>query len=319
MQPSNPRSEMSSQTPTPSGNGKGANVPNGRGNAPDANQPALYEARPARSERNKSQQQSPQPRQQQSQQQVDEPRRLSLADLFSQNEEGEITNEDENVGDDPSKPPETLEALSKRLGFKPEQIYNVKVPLSDGAEPLTIGQLKDRIGELVDLETRETQFEQRRMRSEGELLRSQAEIREILQQIPREHIKPEVVNKIRQRHEANMAIERRMTLEHIPEWRDEKRAGEDLQGMIDLLGEYGFDETFIGTVHDHRAIKFIRDMYLRDRRIKAALAKVTTPENKGQRGSAKTKKAAARPNQQQSTRRSGAPDQRSRIAALFND
>jgi hypothetical protein len=311
MQPSNPRSEMSSnQTPAPSGNGKGANVPNGKGNAPN-NQPE-YTPRPARSEVKKQQQQQTQ--------QTDEPRRLSLAELFSQNDDGEISNEDENVGDDPSKPPETMEALSKRLGFKPEQIYNVKIPLADGAEPLTIGQLKDRIGELVDLETRETQFEQRRMRSEGELLRSQAEIREILQQIPREHIKPEVVNKIRQRHEANMARERQMTLEHIPEWRDEKRASEDLQGMIDLLGEYGFDETFIGSVHDHRAIKFIRDMYLRDKRIKAALAKVTTPENKGQRGSAKTGKAAARPNKQTSTRRSGVmPDQRSRIAALFND
>jgi hypothetical protein len=318
MQPSNQRSEMSSQTPTPSGNGKGANVPNGKGNAPDNQQPQ-YSARPARTDRNKSQQQSTQQRQQ-SQQQTEEPHRLSLADLFSQNEDGEISNEDENIGDDPSKPPETMEALSKRLGFKPEQLYNVKIPLADGAEPLTIGQLKDRIGEVVDLETRETQFEQRRMRSEGELLRSQAEIREILAQIPREHIKPEVVNKIRQRHEANMARERQMTLEHIPEWRDEKRAGEDLQGMIDLLGEYGFDETFIGSVHDHRAIKFIRDMYLRDKRIKAALAKVTTPESKGHRGSAKTKKSAARPNQQQSTRRSGVmPDQRSRIAALFND
>src|SRR5688500_2510660 len=147
MQPSNPRSEMSSnQTPAPSGNGKGANVPNGKGNAPN-NQPE-YTPRPARSEVKKQQQQQTQ--------QTDEPRRLSLAELFSQNDDGEISNEDENVGDDPSKPPETMEALSKRLGFKPEQIYNVKIPLADGAEPLTIGQLKDRIGELVDLETRET-------------------------------------------------------------------------------------------------------------------------------------------------------------------
>jgi hypothetical protein len=117
-----------------------------------------------------------------------------------------------------------------------------------------------------------------------------------------------------------MASERRMTLEHIPEWRDEKRAGEDLQGMIGFLGEYGFDETFIASVHDHRAIKFIRDMYLRDKRIKQALAKVTIPDSKGMRGSAKTKKAAARPsNQQPSTRRSGVvPSQQSRIAALFN-
>lgn len=306
MQPLNQRLETSSNKSTPSGADGGK--PNGNGE-PSNNQPS-YTSRPARMERQQ---------QQQTQQQSDEPRRLSLAELFSKNEDGEINN-DESVGDDPSKPPETMEVLSKRLGFKPEQIYSVKIPLADGAEPLTIGQLKDRVGELVDLETRETQFDQRRVRMEGELLRSQAEIRDLLSMIPKEHIKPEVVNKIRQRHEANMAFERRQTLEHIPEWRDEKRAGEDLQGMTDFLGEYGFDETFIASVHDHRALKFIRDMYLRDKRIKNALSKVTTPDTKGYRSSAKTKKAAGRPDTQHtSTRRDGAvPSQQSRIAALFN-
>lgn len=310
MQPSNQRSEMSSnQNQKPSGNG-GA-TPNGTGDAP--NNPQPLPTRPSRAERREQQQ-----KQQQQQQQTDEPRRLSLAELFASEDDEEIDNDGNPVVEDPSKPPETLEALSKRLGFKPEQIYDVKIPLANGAEPLTLGQLKDRVGELVDLETRETQFEQRRMQVEGELLRSQTEIREIVGMIPKENINPAIVEKIRKRHEAHMAFERRMTLEHIPEWRDEKRAGEDLQGMIDFTKRWGFDETFMATVHDHRAIKFIRDMYLRDKRIQAALAKVTTPESKGQRSSAKTKKAAARPVQQSRQREGVAQDQRTRIAALFS-
>lgn len=313
MQPSNQRLETSSkQTPTPSGNG-GANVPNGNGNAPDNQQLHQQQSRMSPNERRAKQQQQ--------QQQTDEPRRVSLAELFSDNEDGseEFDNEGNSVVDDPTKPPDTLDVLSKRLGFKPEQIYNVKIPLADGAEPLTIGQLKDRVGEVVDLEMRETQFESRRMQVEGELLRSQTEIRELLGMIPKEHINPAIVDKIRKRHETNMAFERKMTLEHIPEWRDEKRAGEDLQGMIDFTKRWGFDETFIATVHDHRAIKFIRDMYLRDKRIQAALAKVTTPDSKGQRGSAKTKKAAAKPMQANQNRKSGAiPNQQQRLAALFN-
>jgi hypothetical protein len=314
MQPSSQRLETSSkQTPSPSGNG-GASVPNGNGNAPNNQQLHQQVARPSANERRAKQQQ-------QQQQQPDEPRRVSLAELFAEREDGEldeIDNEGNVVADDPTKPPETLEALSKRLGFKPEQIYNVKIPLADGAEPLTIGQLKDRIGEVVDLETRETQFEAHRMEREGELLRSQTEIRDILAMIPKEHINPEVVNKIRKRHEANMAFERRMTLQTIPEWRDEKRAGEDLQGMIDFTKRWGFDETFLASVHDHRAVKFIRDMYLRDRRIQAALSKVTTPDSKGQRASAKTKKAASRPIQSQSRKDGAVPDTRQRLAALFN-
>lgn len=312
MQPSNQRLETSSkQTTTPSGVG-GANVPNGNGNAPNNQQ--QVQPRASANERRQQQQR------QQQQQSAEEPRRVSLAELFAEREGGEEEIDDDGnvIGDDPSKPPETLEALSKRLGFKPEQVYNVKIPLADGAEPLTIGQLKDRVGELVELETRETQFEQRRMQVEGDLLRSQTEIREILAMIPKEHIKPEIVNKIRKRHDENMAFERRMTLEHIPEWRDEKRAGEDLQGMINFTKRWGFDETFIATVHDHRAIKFIRDMYMRDKRIQAALAKVTTPDSAGHRASAKTKKAATRPLQQPKNRSGAVPDTRQRLAALFN-
>lgn len=308
MQPLNQRLETSSkQTQQPSGSE--GTKPSGTGNV-SGNQPD-YQPRPARMERKQ---------QQSNQQQTDEPRRMSLADLFKEPDEGESYDDDGNiVTDDPSKPPDSLEALSKRLGLKPEQVYNVKIPLADGAEPLTIGQLKDRVAEVVDLEMRETQFEQRRIASEGELLRSQTEIREILAMIPREHINPAIVDKIRKRHDANMVRERQMTLEHIPEWRDERRAAEDLQGMIDFLGEYGFDEGFMGSVHDHRAVKFIRDMYLRDKRIKRALSQVTTPETKGMRGSGKTKKPAAKPSmQQQSNRRTGAvPDQRARLTALF--
>lgn len=285
MQPSNLRSEMSSKNqPTPSGV-EGA-LPNGKGAAPNN-----------------------------SQQQTDEPRRLSLAELFA--DDGENSEETNSSFDDPSKPPDSMEVLSKRLGFKPEQLYEVKIPLRDGAEPLTIGQLKDRIAEVVDLEQREMQFDQRRVKQEGEMLRAQTEIREILAMLPKESIKPEMVNKIRQRHEANMQRERQATLEHIPEWHDEKRRTEDIQGMIDLLADYGFDEGFIASVTDHRAIKFIRDMYIRDKRIKAALAKVTTPDGKNMRGSAKAKKPAARP-VQPSRQTRGEPDSRAKLAALFN-
>lgn len=288
MQPLNQRSEMGSKNQsTLSGVDTGVS-PNGKGGIP-----AVQQQQPA-----------------------DEPRRVSLAELFSEDDE-ESSNSNSVADDDPSKPPETMEQLTRRLGLKPEQVYGVKIPLADGAEALTIGQLKDRVSELVDFETRETQFEQRRIKAEGELLRSQSEIRELLAMVPKEHISPEIVNKIRKRHDDNMKRERQLTLEHIPEWHDEKKHAEDLQGIIEFMGDYGFDDGFISTVTDHRALKFIRDMYLRDRRIKAALAKVTDHTKNGQRPSAKTKRAAARPTQQPN-KRAVTPDNRSRIASLFS-
>ncbi len=302
----------------------------GANNSPANSQPVLP-PRPPRNSRPPEQratlpkrEETQQGTTQHSQDDSNEPKRLSLAELFSQDESGNIRDSDANVDDsaDSNAPPDSVEAVLKRLGLKdPKEFYAIKVPMPNGAEPLPIGELKDRIGELVDLETREMQFEQRRMRTEGETLRAQAEMRELMALIPRDKITPELVNKIRQRHEATQKKERELTLETIPDWQNETRRTEDISGMIEMLGDYGFDESFITTVVDHRALKFIRDAYLTQKRIKAALAKVTVPQKKGgHRPSSKTAKGAAKPSAHEpSTRRTGVvPDQRTRIAELFN-
>lgn len=245
---------------------------------------------------------------------------VSLAELFGDSEtpgaEKPLDNDD---ADDPNAPLDSIDRLTKRLNLKPEQVYAIKVPMRDGAEPLTIGELKDRVGEVVDLEQRELQFDQRRVKAEGALLQAQSEIRELISMLPKEAIKPEMVQKLRNRHEAQVTRERELTLEHIPSWENDENRRKDIKGMVTMLSDYGFDESFITTVQDHRALKFIRDAYLRDKRIKDALAKVTKPPVKGQRPSSKTAKPAVRPMQQQNTPRGQyrQPTQRDRIANLF--
>lgn len=248
-----------------------------------------------------------------------EPQRLSLAELFADEPEDENRTGDDNQQNGPV---DSIDGLSKRLQLKPEQVYAIKVPMPNGAEPLTIGELKDRVGELVDFETNVAAFDQRRVKAEGELLRAQQEMREIMQLIPKEMI-PQVqplLEKVRKRHETTMTRERQLTLEHIPAWQDEKVRKDEIDGMIEMLSDYGFDETFITTVVDHRALKFIRDTYVTNKRIKSALAKVTIPSKRGKKPSGKTGKAPARPaqNSQPSQRYAGQPDQRSRIVDFFN-
>jgi len=247
----------------------------------------------------------------------EEPKRLSLAELFA-SDEGESGSES-GSDDDPNAPIDTVERLVKRHGLTADQVYAIKVPMAQGGEPLTIGQLKDRVGELVDLETREAEFDQRRRAGEGELLRAQAEMRELMALIPKDKLQPGVLEKVRAKHEATMQAERRATLEHIPEWKDEKRRTEDIQGMIELVADYGFGPEFLSTVVDHRAMKMIRDYYLMDRRIKAALAKVKDVKKpNGQRPSGKPGKPAAKPNNSNRPSRV-LPDQATRIRNLFGD
>jgi hypothetical protein len=257
------------------------------------------------------------PQSQQQQQTVTLPqddKPLSLAELFaSDSDEGESP-----TADDPSKPVDSLDGLVKRLNAKHEDVYNIRVPMPDGAEPLTIGQLKDRVGEVVKLEQETLRFDQRRIKQEGELLQAQAEIRDLISLLPKDAVKPALIEKVRTQHAQMITRERQATLEAIPAWEHEQTRLADIKGMVDLLKVYGLPESFLGTVHDHRALKFIRDMYQMKTRIDKALANVKPDSKPGKRPSSRVPSTGKPNSSAPSTRRSGAvPTQNQRIEQLF--
>lgn len=268
-----------------------------------------------------TQQQQQQPLQQQQPREDKLAKVSSLSDLFNLSDDGEIRESEDTDSDDPNAPIDSLDRAIKKIGITPEQAYKIKIPMRDGLEPMTLGELKDRVGEVVDLEQRELQFDQTRREREGELLRAQNEVRELMQLIPREQLKPELIEKVRAQHESTMRRERQLTVEHIPEWRNEETRTADLEGMTELVQNYGFPEAFITTVVDHRALKMLRDFYRMDKRIREALAKVTTPTRKGFKPSAKTPKAPRAPiNHPANGKRSTGfvPNQNAKLRELFN-
>lgn len=245
------------------------------------------------------------------------PKVRSLAELFGDEEGNPLSeNDGAEIDDDPSKPAASIDAAAKRLKMTAEDVYAIKVPMPNGAEAVTIGDLKDRVGELVDLESRELAFDQRRQKSEGELMRAQQEMRELMAAVPKEHLTPALLDKARRRHDATMNMERERTLEFIPAWNDERKMEVDKTGMRTFMAEYGFDDTFLDTIVDHRALKFVRDMWLRDVRIKKALADVKVPVRKGQRPSGKLGKAPVKP--AATTRRQPVQDQRGKIMSFLD-
>jgi hypothetical protein len=252
------------------------------------------------------------------QQQAEAPKPKSLAELF-----GDSTDEtnleislSDDTPDDPNAPLDSIERLMKRHKLTPEQAYAIKVPMPNGAEALSIGELKDKISDLTDLEYRQTEFEERRIKTEGDILRSQSELRDILSLLPKDAIKPEVLNKLRERQEFTTRRERQLTIQHIPEWRDEKKRLADLEGIEEMLSDYGFDGTFLQAVTDHRAMKFIRDTFLIRTRIQKSLAAVRDPKNLGARPSGKSGKAAAKPGVK--SRRQTKMTQDDKLAELFS-
>jgi hypothetical protein len=85
----------------------------------------------------------------------DEPEEIQDNELASGNEDGEEQEAVEEEGDtvaeveaEDEQEIVNLVDLATAIEVEPEFLYNIKVPLADGAEPLTLSELKDRYTEL---------------------------------------------------------------------------------------------------------------------------------------------------------------------------
>lgn len=241
------------------------------------------------------------------------PRRLSLAEMFRDDQE---TDED---SDDPAVPPKDLNRVLKRLNLKPEQFDDVMIDI-EGQEAIPFKTLRSRVADLVGLETEQVRFESHRLKAEGEILRSREEMRAILAMIPPDKLTPQLIDKVRTQHAQMQQRERQSTLDVIPAWSKQETMEKDTAGMKKFVSKWGFDSNWLDQITDHRAIKFIRDMYLRDLRIEAALAEVKIPEDSSQRGSAKAKGKGGtqKPQEErQTTRRSRVETPKDRLMGMF--
>jgi hypothetical protein len=243
----------------------------------------------------------------------------SLAELFGSKSDESSTEIalDDDTPDDAEAPLDSIDRLMKRHKLTADQAYGIKVPMPNGAEALTIGELKDKISELTDFEVRVVQFDERRIKQEGELLRSQAELKELIGVLPKDAIKPEVLQKLRERQAETTKQQRQLTLEHIPEWRDEKKRTTEIEGIVEMLSDYGFDESFLQSVVDHRAMKFIRDTFLIRSRIRKSLEQVRDPKKLGKQPSGKSNKSPIKPSNNSSTRKQAAVTQGDKIRDWF--
>lgn len=210
--------------------------------------------------------------------------------------------------------PKTLAELAERLQLKPEDLYAVEVPMSDG-KAVKLGALKDTAAKQDAFTVRELEFEESRVRRESDYVRSLGELRELVASLPPSAVKPEVLEAVRRKHDANVRMERARTLEIIPEWADEAKRTEELAGMVEHLAGYGFPSNFLESLVDHRAIRYVRENYLREKRLKRALEQVSHVRSSTAAPSKSNGQAPAKP-RTEPTRR-GFVDGRAEFAKIF--
>jgi hypothetical protein len=212
----------------------------------------------------------------------------ALAELLAA--DADQDNDEDSPGGDEGKPSgsekkaepvKRFNDLAGATGLDLDALYKLEVSLSEGGDPVTIEQLKDTYAQREDLSLRELEFEERKTQQESELLRASAELQEILQALPANAVKKEVLDKIRAKSEQTAARERQRTLDAIPEWKDETKRADELTAMTEHLGQYGIPPNYLQQVMDHRHFKYIRDNMLRERRVREAIAKVRSGKPEG--------------------------------------
>jgi hypothetical protein len=247
-----------------------------------------------------------------------EPNRLqTLAEIFTEEPEsgsdtdaGESRHQATDDGEPKAKPkgkPKGLKDLAERLELEPEELYAIAVPMADG-KSMTLGELKDAAAKGDELSVRELEFEERKAKDQAALTRAQTELQALMAKLPESARKPELVEAIRRRAEADAKRERERTLQAIPEWNDADVRDKDLSGMVEMLADYGFPQNYLGQVLSHRMLRFVRDAYQRKQRIETALAKIKPVKRMSETGKSKPN-GAARPQQSTPSKRQTSRDQ----------
>ncbi len=200
-----------------------------------------------------------------------EPGIETLAELMTEDKAGADT--DDARGSEDAAPTK-FNDLAGKLGMELDDLYKLEIAQAEDGSALTIENLKDQHAAQTDNSLREIEFEERRVKQESDLMQAQEELRELMAALPEKAIKPEVLQKVRDKHDAQMSLERKRTMEVIPDWSDDETRTRDIEGMAEHLQQYGYPVDHLQRVGDHRMIKYIRDNWQREQRIRAALAKV---------------------------------------------
>lgn len=191
--------------------------------------------------------------------------------------------------------PKKFNDLAGKLGLELDELYKLEISQAEDGTPVTVESLKDRFSKQDDLQIREVEFEERKAEQEADIMQAQTELREIMAALPEKAIKPEVLQKVRDKHAAQVALERKLTLDVIPDWKDDKTRTADIEGMAEHLKQYGFPVNYLERVADHRQMKYIRDSWKREQRIRKALELVksgrpnpTTKQKPAKKAASKT-------------------------------
>ena len=173
--------------------------------------------------------------------------------------------QDAETEQEAEQPPETAEADETvepdqaEQPTDPSQIdYDLEIPMPDGLEAQTIGQLKDHYRATQDLQQERDDWEAQQSEQQLELMATRRQLVELADML--RDVKPEVIDHVQQMIQRNDEHEAELLLKTFPAWSDADKKAAARAEQLDTFKQYGFSEWEYSSIQDHRVIKALHDL-----------------------------------------------------------
>jgi hypothetical protein len=185
---------------------------------------------------------------------------------------------------------DTLKSLAEKSGLKLSDIYKIEVPGKDGSEPITLGQLKDKAQDFHNLDVSRQDFEQKQTQWVTDRNTAIGQLQELVKSLPQQSMTPQAIQQMQGLAQQHMAQEQAMLHQSIPEWSEPGVQTEQVGHMVGTAQLYGISEQDLGQMGDHRWMRILHALAMKDARIAQLQDAKVRPTLKTQKPHARNRK-----------------------------
>ncbi len=153
----------------------------------------------------------------------------------------------------------SLNDLAEKAGVSVEDLYNAELALPDDRGTITLEALKTGHTEAQRLKEKSQDLEQRTRDFENQQIQTRQELTELLKQIPREALSPELLQQVQEQHARTLEENRAALLQVKPDWEDPQVFQAAREQILGAVSDYGFTRVDLDSVVDYRLTKLLHD------------------------------------------------------------
>lgn len=176
-----------------------------------------------------------------------------------------------------------INAVAEKLGAPLDDLYAIEVPMPDGENPMTLGELKDAAIEHKRGAVERLEFDEKVQQHNNAIANAREELGVLVRMLPESARTPEMLNaaraeieRVREHNIADLFV-------RVPSWKDQEAKAADLQVIAPHLENFGFKAGELDQVYDARLLAYIRHNALREQKLADMLSQLKskrTPNRK---------------------------------------